>query len=129
MSKNNPVPTEQSNTNLQLIAAPDETPVVLQDVLRELGIAGPRIPADQLKGKTFTIVRAKPFMSSFAEDKQAYFCVIVLEGDSTPYTTVLGGQAVVDVIQAYILSGGNKPLTVTLDFIEQGRWAGYYQLS
>lgn len=132
MSNNKPVvraEDQRESAITQLVAGPDEQPVVLATVLQEMGLAGPRIPAEQLKYKKFKIVRAKPFMSSYDESKQCYFCVIYLEGDSNPYTTVLGGGAVVDIIQAYIASGGKKPLMVMLDFIEGGRWGGYYQLS
>ena len=116
-------------TSSQLIADPDAQPVLLAEVLEQMGMSGPRIPAKELIGHTLTIHRAKPFMSSFNEDNQAWFCVCKDHDTNAQITTVLGGGAVVDILEAYAASGQGRPLTVTLQWIEGGRFGGYYQLA
>jgi len=113
----------------QLIADVETEPVMLANVLEQMGMSGPRIPAKELVGHTLTIFRAKPFLSSFNDDAQAWFCVCKDHDTNAQITTVLGGGAVVDILGAYAESGQNRPLTVTLQWIEGGRFGGYYQLA
>jgi len=113
----------------QIVADRDAEPLVIADVLKQMGLSGLRIPATELRGKTFTILRAKPFMSSFDASKDAWFCVILLPDDDDTYTTVLGGEAVVDILAAVAKAEYERPLQVTLEWIEGGRYGGYYQFS
>jgi len=103
-------------------------PVKLNDILSEMGISGPRIAAKELVDQTFTIVHAKPFASTYREGAHAWFCVIYLPDDTQPYTTVLGGQAVVDVLDALASAGFENPLIVTLRKVDGGRFGSYYVL-
>lgn len=104
-------------------------PVVrLSNLLQEMGLAGPRIPAEQLVGTTFTILRGKPFQSSFQSDAHAWFCVCRSKDTQDVFTTVLGGQAVVDILDALVATGMSNPLEVTLQWKEGGNFSGYYVL-
>jgi hypothetical protein len=102
--------------------------VSLTKVLQEMGLSGPRVPADQLVDTTFTILRAKPFQSSFSEDAHAWFCVCQAKDDGEVFTTVLGGQAVVDILDALVATGMTNPLEVTLRQVSGGRFGRYYVL-
>ena len=111
-----------------LVSKPGLSVVVLQDVLSELGLGGPRKTAEELIGQTFIIRSAKPFASSFQEGAHAYFCVCAFPDTGESFTAVLGGQAVVDLLDAYIDTGQGNPIQVTLQFQEGGKFAGYYTL-
>lgn len=119
--------TPYERHNAQIIANPEAEPLILGDVLKAMGLSGPRMPAAELRGKTFTILRARPFISSFDANKNAWFCVIKLPGDDDPYTTVLGGSAVVEILQALADAEYDRPLQVTLEWVDGGRFGGYYQ--
>ena len=129
MSENEAAISPFERHNREIIADVDQDPLVIGDVLRTLGLSGPRIPAEELKGETFTILRAKPFVSSFDETKSAWFCVIKLPKDDQPYTTVLGGGAVVDILEAVAAMEYERPIQVTLEWVEGGRYGGYYQFA
>lgn len=104
-------------------------PVVkLHDVLEELGMAGPVTPAEELVGRTFQIRKAKPFASRFDDEAHAYYCVCVDPATGEKFATVLGGMAVVEILDAYIAAGQKSPLEVTLGHNEGGRFEGYYTL-
>ena len=101
-------------------------PVELASILQAMGLNGPRIPAEELVGQGFTILGAKAFQSSFKQDAHAYFCVCALEGTGEIITTVLGGQAVVDIIDALTAQHFDSPLKVRLNFKQGGAYGGYY---
>lgn len=115
---------QQANT--QLIANPDSQSVRYADIVKQMMLSGVPISAKQLVDSTFTIIRARQFESSFKEDSHAYFCVIKPEDSPEIYSVVLGGGAVVEVLDAIIASGFSNPLTVTLRFKEGGKFNGYY---
>lgn len=102
--------------------------VSLAKILQEMGISGPRVPAEQLVDDTFVILRAKPFQSSFNEEAHAWFCVCQAKGGEEVFTTVLGGQAVVDILDALVSTGITNPLEVTLRQVAGGRFGRYYVL-
>lgn len=106
----------------------EKPPVKLSDIVAQMGISGPQVPAEELVDQTFTILKAKSFDSAFAEDRHAYFCAIAIEGTGEIMTTVLGGQAVVDIIDALSAAGLDNPLTVTLRHKTGGKYNGYYVL-
>ena len=112
----------------QYVAAKDKPVLSLQRVLSEMGISGPRVTAEQLVDQTFTILRAKAFPSAYAEGAHAYFCICQPQGGGDVFTTVLGGQAVVDVLDALFATGLTNPLEVTLRKVEKGRFGRYYIL-
>ena len=110
-----------------MICDPTKEPISYIDVLREMGMAGVQVQAKQLVDKTFVILRAKQFDSSFQDDAHAYFCTIKPLDEAEPYTVVLGGQAVVEVLDAFVAYGSDQPLKVTLRYAEgQGKFSGYY---
>lgn len=103
--------------------------VKLSSILAEMGISGPRIPAESLIDQTFVIRAAKAFQSSYQEQAHAYFCVIAMVDTGEVLTSVLGGQAVVDIIDSLCAAGLDSPLEVTLRYkAGGGRFSGYYYL-
>ncbi len=114
----------------QLYFAPDPKlkPVLLAGILQEMGLSGPRIPASELVDRTFIITGAKPFESSFKGGEHAWFCVCVDPELGEVFTTVLGGLAVVDIIDALAKAGLSAPLQVTMRQVQGGRYGRYYVL-
>lgn len=110
--------------------APNKTlqPYPLSDILKQMGLSGPRVPAVNLVDKTFSITGAKPFESSFGKGKHAYFCTCIEQESGEIFTTVLGGGAVVDIIDALANSEFGAPLLVTLRLVKGGRYGHYYTL-
>ena len=100
----------------------------LSKILSEMGLSGPRIPAEQLIDRSFVILRAKPFQSSFNEQAHAWFCVCKDALTNETFTTVLGGTACVDVIDALAAAGMTNPLEVTLRQVSGGHYGRYYVL-
>ena len=113
---------------LAYVADKAQPAVSLTKILQEMGLSGPRVPAEQLVDVTFTILRAKPFQSSFNEEAHAWFCVCQEKGSSEVITTVFGGQAVVDILDALVATGLTNPLEVTLRRVSGGRFGRYYVL-
>ena len=104
-------------------------PVIqLHAVLEELGMAGPATPAEELIGRTFQIRKAKPFQSRFDDEAHAYYCVCVDPATGEKFATVLGGMAVVEILDAYVAAGQKAALEVTLGHVEGGAFGGYYTL-
>ena len=113
---------------VQYVAVKDKPALSLSRVLSEMGISAHRVTAEQLVDRTFTILRAKSFASRFQEGAHAYFCICQLQDGGELFATVLGGQAVVDVLDALFASGLTNPLEVRLREIEGGRFGHYYVL-
>ncbi len=109
-----------------IIANPEQKPIVWREIMKGLGLAGTPIGAKDLVGSTFTIYRAKQFKSTYSGQEHAWFCIVKVGDDPDPYSTVLGGAAVVEVLDAISKSGLDNPITVTLRFKEGGRYQGYY---
>lgn len=114
--------------SMQYVADKAQPALSLTKVLQEMGLSGPRVPAEQLVDTTFTILRGKPFQSSFQEDAHAWFCVCKAKDGGEVFTTVLGGQAVVDILDALVATGLTNPLEVTLRQVSGGRFGRYYVL-
>jgi len=55
-----------------------------------------------------------------------YFCNCTDLKHEEVWTTVLGGQAVAPILFDYIAVGFNKPIQVTLGWVEGGEYGGYY---
>lgn len=99
----------------------------LKKAREELGLTGPHMKTAELIDETFLIVGAKQFRSSFAgQERQPFFCRCFNQDDDEAFTTVLGGTQPTEVLEAYIAAGGNRPLRVTLRFVKQGGYEGYY---
>lgn len=108
------------NSNTQLPA------VKLDDVLKQAGLLAPQIPAKELIGKVFTIRNAKQFASSFKPGEHAYFCRCVEDLTGEVFTTVLGGQTIVEQIDWLVSLGQENPVTVKLSYKDSGSYNGYY---
>ena len=113
---------------LGLEAAKDEAPVVLRTVLEDLDLIGPHVKAEDLKGETFSIYRASAFDSMGEKGGSAYFCHCVDLKNGEIFTTTLGGQAVVDLLELYFKHGPGSPIQVTLNWNESGAFGGYYTI-
>lgn len=110
------------------IPDPKAQPVLLNDILSAMGLTGPRIPATELVDHQFDIMSARQFDSAYKEQAHAWFCIGRDVETGELFTTVLGGQAVVDVLDALTHAGLNQPLRVTLRLKAQGRFGRYYIL-
>lgn len=113
----------------QIVADPNAAPVSLAEILSQMGMGGRRVQSKELVGRTLDIIRAKPFASSFDESREAWFVVCRDVETGEQLTTVLGGGAVVEILEAYAATGSNKPFRVTLEWVEGGKFGGYYQLA
>ena len=105
-----------------------EKAMTVKQAKADLDIGYPHITAETLKGESFTIVGLQTFKSTLSPDTDPFFCLCRDEKSGELYTTVLGGKQPVEFLSAYIAKGGNKPLAVTLNFVEQGTFDGYYVL-
>ena len=110
----------QANTLLE--------PVKLGDVIEEYAPTGEKVKAETLLDKEFTIIRARAFESRFESQDHAYFVTGYLEKDQKLVSTVFGGAAVVDILDAFIKAGFDRPLTVVLTLNEGGKYGQYYTL-
>jgi len=110
------------------IADKTQPTVSLTKLLNDMGLAGVRVPASELIDRKFMIIRAKPFQSAYNEEAHAWFCVCIDPDVNEVFTTVLGGKAVVDILDALTATGIDNPLEVTLRQVKGGRYGKYYVL-
>lgn len=103
-------------------------PLELKEIMEEIAPVGEQIPAEELIDKTFTIVRARPVESSYGGQTHFYFTVGQLEKEGTLFNTVLGGGAVLDVLDAWSRVRRMEPLRCTLKWNTGGKYKGYYTL-
>jgi len=101
-------------------------PKEIRQVMEELGLLGPHVKAKELVGETFIILKAKTFKGKGDPDYPPYYCHCTDMKKSEVFTTVLGGQAVVDMLKTYFEQGPADPLKVTLGWVEAGEFGGYY---
>ena len=100
----------------------------IEQVNQQFHITLPHRKAEEIVGVTFVIVTLKEFESSYVEQDHAYFCgCIALDGEK--FTVVLGGTAIVDFLDKFTAIDTRKPLKVTLGFVKQGKYGGYYTIS
>lgn len=129
MTENSIVPVDNQTTNLIISTSLDAQPVKLSDILDEFGFNAPQIPAKDLIGRTFTIYRGRTFMSTYNDNSHAWFIFGVTLDDNNSFSSIIGGHACVDVLDAWALSGRQEPLTVKLEWVEKGKYRGYYKFS
>lgn len=122
----NPFDNEE-NTGKAITTQADQEPIDWSQFAKAAGLRGTPIDAQDLVGKTFDILRAKKQESSFEGQDHFWFCIVRPVDTDENYETVLGGGAVIEVLDAYAKSGLNNPLRVTLDFVKGGKFKGYYQ--
>ena len=125
-------------------------PVDWRQLREQFDPQGDRIPATDLKDRTFTIVEFRPVESSLPGSTGIFYYVRALDDDGVLFNTTLGGQAVVEVLESFdalraayqeaknmgdderaeelSTLGANRPFTVTLRWKIGGRYEGYYYL-
>lgn len=106
----------------------DAEPIDMAALNAEMGLSGPRIPAESLVDTLFTILGAKAYQSSYDPEDHVYFCVCRNDKTGEMFTTSLGGSAVVDVLDSLSAAGVDRPLRVKLSQIESGSGRRYYVL-
>jgi len=103
-------------------------PVRLKDVLEEFAPSGEKVKAESIINQEFMIVRARPFESRYPGQTHAWFVVGKFTKSGKLFNTVLGGAAVVDVLDGWARAARTQPLIVTLRWNEGGKYGGYYTL-
>lgn len=93
---------------------------------KQAGLRGTPITAEELVNRTFDITRAKRQESSFEGQDHFWFCIVRPVDQDELFEVVLGGGALLEVLDAYAESGIKNPLRVTLDFKTGGKFKGYY---
>lgn len=126
MPKNEIVPDAPKQR--QMFIAREVKPVILRDEMEKLGLLARHLKPTELIGETFIIFKAKTFTSKFDTEFDPYFCHCTDLEHKEVWTVVLGGQAVVPILDAYINSKVNKPIQVTLGWEEGGSYGGYFTL-
>lgn len=112
----------------EIVANPKEEPIVWRDFARQLGLAGTPISAKELVGTEIDILRAKQFESSFPGQDHAWYCVVRPVGSEELFSVVLGGGAVVEILDAFAQTGMSRAIRVTLGWKDGGKFSGYYTL-
>jgi hypothetical protein len=104
----------------------DLEPLDWSQFAKQAGLRGTPITAEELVNKTFDILRAKKQDSSFEGQDHFWFCIVRPVGQDELFEVVLGGGAVIEILDAYAESGIQNPMRVTLDFKTGGKFKGYY---
>lgn len=107
-------------------AETDKKPLTVAEAKDEFDIGYPHIKTEELRGESFIIRAAETFKSTLSPDVDPFFCLCADSKTGELFTTVLGGKQPVEFLSAYLAKGGNRPLAVTLRFVEQGTYDGYY---
>jgi hypothetical protein len=116
-----------TNNGKAITAQSNLEPLDWSQFAKQAGLRGTPIKAEELVNMTFDILRAKQQESSFEGQEVFWFCIVRPVGQDELFETVLGGQAVMEILNAYAKSGIENPLRVTLDFVKGGKYKGYYQ--
>lgn len=115
-----------SSNDMAITTQADAQPLDWSQFAKQAGLRGTPIKAEELVNMTFDILRAKRQESTFEGQEHFWFCIIRPVGQDELFETVLGGGAVMEVLDAYAASGYTSPLRVTLDFKAGGKFKGYY---
>ena len=108
----------------------DETlePIILKDTLIAAGLLLNQVPAAELDGQTFIIYGMRAFQSSFQGQDHCYYCACKQPESGVRFATVLGGQAVVNMLDMFVRAGLSQPIQVTLKNVQGGQFGHYYVL-
>ena len=109
-----------------MFADMERKPVNLRKEMEKLGLLARHIKAKDLVGETFIIFKAKTFDSKYETENDPYFCHCTDLKHTEVWTTVLGGQAVAELLKNYIALNLGKPIQVTLGWVEGGSHDGYF---
>jgi len=105
---------------------PDAKPQTLEKLNEEFDLVLLHQKAELLVGETFTIFGLRRTQSTYDPSDYYYFCNCQDPKSKELFTTILGGQAIKDILDKIIKLGVKDPFTVTLDFVKQGAHDGYY---
>jgi hypothetical protein len=84
-------------------------------ILANAGLTAPRVAADDLRNRQFVIRYYKQFETAKNKRGYAYFCVVMLEDTGEIYTTVLGGDNVVDFLDTAKAVAPKRPIRMLID--------------
>lgn len=115
-----------ANDHNVITAQASEQPLDWSQFAKQAGLRGTPITAEDLVNKSFDILRAKRFESSFEGQDHAWFCIVRPIDQDEKFEVTLGGQAVVEILDAYAASGLQNPLRVHLVYKTGGKFKGYY---
>lgn len=123
-------------------------PVDWKSLREEFDPQGIAQDAKELVGRSFTITEYRPIESAYEGSEVFYYVKGVLKDTGELFHTSLGGQAVVEILNSFdalrsayrealqfgddaradelAALGANRPLLVTLNWIAQGKFGGYY---
>ncbi len=109
---------------------------------------GTAVKATDMVGRTFTILRYRPYQSAFKENREIVYWIVAVTDDGELFNFTLGGTAVCDVLDimdklkiehAMAIAEGkfarareledlgiNKAWKFTLQWVEGGQGEGYY---
>ena len=107
---------------------PDENvkPQELTKLNEQYGLTVLHQKAEVLVGETFTIFGLRKTESTYDDQTYYYFANCQDTKSKELFTTILGGQAICDILDKAIQKGVKEPMIVTLDFVKQGAHDGYY---
>lgn len=90
---------------------------------------GEQIKTRDLLGRPFFVLKARSMRST--KGKGGHFYAVQAKDEDTDelFTTLLGGVAVVKVIDTWLRQTPRRPLRVTLSEVEGGEFGHYYILS
>ena len=100
----------------------------IDEINADQHLTPPHVKPLDLVDTTFVLVSAKQFESSYAGQDHAYFCTC-LDMGGKPFTTVLGGMTFVEFMDKFTALDLQQPVKVTLGFVKQGKYGGYYVIS
>lgn len=110
----------------EMFADMEKKPINLRKEMEKLGLVAQHIKAKDLIGETFVIFKARTFASKYDTERDPYFCHCTDLKHTEVWTTVLGGQAVTEILEGFIALETGKPIQVTLGFVEGGAHDGYF---
>ena len=96
------------------------------EVIERLELEPTMVKAVDLIDETFVILGGKQFPSSYENQDHAWYCVCEDLKQTERFAVVLGGQAVMKILDAMAASGFSNPLKVTLKQKTGGKYGRYY---
>jgi hypothetical protein len=89
---------------------------------------GEQVKTRDLLGKTFTIYKVRRMASNKRKGTHFYAIQAVESGSGKLFNSLLGGVAVVKVIDTWLHQSNRRPLTVSLEEVQGGEFGRYYIL-
>ena len=100
----------------------------LKELMADNPLFSELVKAETLVGETFFIIGFSSFESQYEGQGRVYhvLCDETNKGDF--FRTVLGGKAIVPILDAIAEQGITNPVKVTLGFVDGGKYGGYYTI-